>query len=195
MHRFRIALIHSKPYQPEGRGKIERWFKTVRMQFISVIPDGLRLDELNLRFHEWIEKEYHVAVHSSTKESPIKRYLKSIHLIREAPKEIEDYFRKRGIRKVDKDRTVSLLGRIYEAPVELIGKTVTLLFHEHDTKRVEVFYNNKSYGMLLPLDVNVNCRVRRHQEITEIIQKDEGAIQTEYHYKGGRLFEKGGDEP
>lgn len=58
-----IALIHSKPYQPEGRGKIERWFKTVRMQFLSTIPDGLPLDELNRRLNEWIDKQYHTAVH------------------------------------------------------------------------------------------------------------------------------------
>lgn len=51
-----IALIHSKPYQPEGRGKIERWFKTVRMQFLSEIPDGLNLQELNRRLYEWIDK-------------------------------------------------------------------------------------------------------------------------------------------
>ena len=44
-----IALIHSRPYQPEGRGKIERFFKSVRMQFLSTIPDGLALQDLNKR--------------------------------------------------------------------------------------------------------------------------------------------------
>lgn len=53
----------------------------------------------------------------------------------------------RAIRKVDKERTVSLLSRFYEAPVELIGRAVTLLYHEEDPLTIEVFYNNKSYGM------------------------------------------------
>ncbi|MBI5747950.1 MAG: Mu transposase C-terminal domain-containing protein, partial [Nitrospinae bacterium] len=96
------------------------------------------------------------------------------------------------------DRTVSLLGRIYEAPVELIGKTVTLLYHEHDPSRIEVLYNNKSYGMLLLLNVNVNCRVRRQQGVTDIIPVDNGQggepIKTEDLYKGGKLFEKEGEE-
>jgi len=35
-----IALIHSKPYQPEGRGKIERRFRTVRQQFLPLILGG-----------------------------------------------------------------------------------------------------------------------------------------------------------
>lgn len=68
-----IALIYSKPYQPEGRGKIERWFKIVRTEFLSLIPDGLSLEELNRR------------VHLSTSEEPLKRYLKDLELIREAP--------------------------------------------------------------------------------------------------------------
>lgn len=193
-----VAIIHSRPYQPEGKGKIERWFKTVRIQFLSIIPDGLILKELNRRLNEWIDKEYHQRVHSSTDETPLTRYLKHIHLIREAHKDLEDYFRKRAIRKVDRDRTVSLLGRIYEAPVELIGKTVTLLYHEHDPSRIEVFYNNNSYGMLLPLDVNINCRVRRHH-VLEIIPVDNGQggeapSKPEDLYRAGRLFEKGGSE-
>ena len=191
-----IALIHCKPYQPEGKGKIERWFKTVRMQFLSTIPDGLPLDELNRRLHEWIDKQYHITVHSSTKETPISRYLRHLHLIREAPRNLNDYFRVRVNRKVDRDRTVSLAGRIYEAPVELTGKTVTLLYHEQDPSRVEVFYNSKSYGMLTPLNVNVNCRVRRHRHITEIVSKEqeEVPVKTEKHYRGGSLFGKGEED-
>ena len=30
-----IALIHARPYQPQGKGKQERWFRTVRAQFLS----------------------------------------------------------------------------------------------------------------------------------------------------------------
>ncbi len=189
------ALIHSKPYQPEGRGKIERWFKTARMQLLSVTPEGLSLEELNRRLHEWIEKDYHVTVHSSTKETPLDRYLKQIHLIREAPRSLHDYFRKRTTRKVYKDRTVSLLGKIYEAPLDLIGRTVTLLYHEHDPSRIEVFLSGKSYGILLPLNVNINCRVRRRQKITEIIPEDmeKGAVaERKKRYRGGSLFDRGG---
>ena len=33
-----IALVHSKPYQPQGRGKIERWFRNVRSDFLTGFP-------------------------------------------------------------------------------------------------------------------------------------------------------------
>ena len=182
-----IALIHSKPYQPEGRGKIERWFRTVRGQFLATLPDGITLPELNDRLQVWIGT-YHQTVHGSTKERPLARYLAHLHLMREAPKDLGAYFRMRVVRKVDKDRTVSLGGRIYEAPVELIGKMVTLLYHEKDPARVEVFYNNTSSGMLVPLDLAVNYRIRRHQ-VLELVPDEKHQV----HYEGGKLFGK--EEP
>lgn len=180
-----IALIHSKPYQPEGRGKIERWFKTVRMQFLPTVSDGLSLGELNEKLSSWVET-YHRTVHGSTKEKPIDRYLAHLHLLREAPKGLEDYFRIRTMRKVDKDRTVSLGGRLYEAPVETIGKMVTLLYHESDPARVEVFFNNASCGMLIPLDVTINYRIRRrHFTITEMVPGEKIM-----KYEGGKIFDR-----
>jgi len=185
-----IALVHSRPYKPEGRGKIERWFKTLRSQFLSSAPDGLPLNVLNRHFWEWLENDYHQNVHSSTKEAPLARYLKHIHLIREAPKDMEDYFRHRTTRKVHKDRTVSLSGRLFEAPTGLIGKIVTLLYHDHDPQRVEVFLDETSYGFLVPLDLHINCRIRRDHYTTDLVPKDheKQSEETPDHYRNGQLF-------
>ncbi len=190
-----IALIHSRPYKPEGRGKIERFFRTLRMQFLSICPEGLPLEKLNSRLNQWIDEHYHQRVHSSTGQSPLKRYLKHAHLLREAPKDLHDYFRKRATRKVDKDRTVSLMGRLYEAPLHLIGKMVTLLYHDNDPARVEVFHNGLSQGMLTPLDVKVNCRIRRRQHITEILpdSTEQTPQEQKKKYHGGKLFGKEDD--
>jgi transposase InsO family protein len=191
-----IALVHSRPYRPEGRGKVERWFKTLRSQFLSVIPDGLSLKALNQALWEWIDNDYQQHVHSSTKEAPLARYLKHIHLIREAPKDMEDYFRRRTTRRVAKDRTISLNGRLFEAPVGLIGKIVTLLYHDHDPSQVEVISDNTSHGYLVPLDLHINCRIRRHQNQTEILPKDKETQPPELpkHYRDGLLFGKGEDD-
>ena len=185
-----IALVHSRPYKPEGRGKIERWFKTLRSQFLSSAPDGLPLNVLNRYFWEWLENDYHQTVHSSTKETPLARYLKHIHLIREAPKDMEDYFRRRITRRVHKDRTVSLNGRLFEAPTGLIGKIVTLFYHDHDPLRVEVLLNETSYGFLVPLDLHINCRIRRDHHTTEVVLKDNETQPDKAadHYRNGKLF-------
>jgi hypothetical protein len=183
-----IALIHSRPYQPEGRGKIERFFKSVRMQFLSTIPDGLALQDLNKRLKGWID-DYHLREHGSTKEAPLTRYAGHLHCIREAPRELMDHFRKRVTRKVDKDRTISLDGRLYEAPVALIGKTVTLLYHESDPARVELLFNGTSHGMLPPLDVHINAKVKRAYQAVDIIPERKYREEKD-RYRGGRVFEK-----
>ena len=182
-----VAVIHSKPYQPEGRGKIERWFKTVRLQFLPLAPDRISLRELNERLKEWVDG-YHACVHGTTREKPLDRYLAHIHLIREAPKDLDDYFRVRVTRKVDNDRTVSLGGRLYEAPVDLVLKRATLLYHENDPARVEAFLGNVSFGMLVPLDMNVNCKIRRDNV------KGLDLAPGEAKYQGGKLFGEDDDE-
>ena len=125
--RLGVALLHSEPGVPEGRGKIERFFRTLRMQLLPLLPQTLSLAQLNERLQRWVEEDYHKRVHSSTGQTPLKRYLDHLEALRPAPRNLSDYFRIPVRRKVDKDRTVSLNGSLFEAPPGLIGQTVTLL--------------------------------------------------------------------
>jgi len=191
-----IALIHSKPFDPAVRGKIERWWKTVRMSFLPCLPDRLTLKGLNERLWEWIDKGYHLKVHSSIKQPPLDRYLRHIKLIRPAPKNMIDYFRKKAVRTVYKDRTVSILSKVYEAPLGLIDKRITLLYHESDPGRIEVQYNDKSYGFLVELDPHINSRIRRSRSRTAEIDPsapgstEEDGSQSTTRYQSGKLFER-----
>jgi transposase InsO family protein len=162
-----IALAHSQPYKPQGRGKIERFFRTIRTQFLPTFQ-GQSLEQLNSAFQDWLRTDYHSRPHSSTGMSPVKRFCEKMECIRPAPQNLEDYFRIRARRRVAKDRAVSLNGRLYEAPVHLIGKQITILYHDHDPDRVEVVCEGKSYGLLTPVDLNVNCRVKRVQHTLHI---------------------------
>jgi transposase InsO family protein len=155
-----IALIHSRPYTPQGRGKIERLFRSLRSQFLSACTRET-LAELNHALEEWIRNVYHSRPHGSTGQTPLRRFTEQMECIRPAPQDLEDYFRKRALRRVARDRTVSLNNRLYEAPVALMGKRVTVLYHDHDPARVEVRFEGRSYGLLSPVDLKVNCRVRR----------------------------------
>ena len=179
-----ITLIYAKPYEPEGKGKIERWFRTVRMQFLSVIKDGLSLEELNIRFADYVNNAYHTAVHSSTGESPLARYTRHVTLLRGAPKNIRDYFRIKARRKVENDRTVSLDNRLFEAPINMIGKYLDLLYHECDPDCVEAFYDEKSLGFLTILDKAVNSRVKRERS------GNYSADQNDTPPKSGSLFDQ-----
>lgn len=159
--RLGLALLHSRPYIPEGRGKIERFFLTVRKQFLPILPEDLTLERINELLREWIDEDYHQRVHSSTGQTPMARYLAKVALLRPAPKDLRDYFRVSVRRKVAKDRTITLLGRNFEAPVGLIGQTVTLLYHEDDPDRIEIVKDEVSCGFLVRLDQVINSRVRR----------------------------------
>jgi putative transposase len=180
-----IALIYAKPYEPEGKGKIERWFRTVRMQFLSTIHNGIFFDDLNNRLNDYINIVYHNAIHGSTGEKPLNRYTRHVTLLRAAPKNIRDFFRNKVRRKVEKDRTVSLKSKLYEAPINLIGKNVDLLFHDNDPDRVEVIYEDKSFGFLTPLDKNINSRIKREKSGDYAVENRESSL------KSGSLFDEG----
>ena len=157
-----IALVHSKPYVPQGRGKIERFFRTVRSDFLPGFR-GDSLKDLNEALDTWVRNVYHDRQHRSTQETPLGRFATHSECLRPTPKDLEDHFRKQVRRRVAKDRTVALDGRLYEAPVALIGKQLTLLYHPHDNSRIEAVHQSQSYGMLTTVDLHVNSRAHRHK--------------------------------
>ncbi len=176
-----IVLLHAKPYQPQGKGKVERWFRTIRDQVISA-QTVTTLDDLNATLGSWIRR-YHDTTHGSTGQTPLQRFADNIACVRPAPKDLEDHFRTVARRTVAKDRTVSLNGRLYEAPVPLIGKQVTLLYNDHDPARVEITLAGMTYGFARPVDVHVNCRIRRGKDALEV-----EPLTTPQRYRGGTLF-------
>ena len=163
-----IALVHTPPYIPQGRGKIERFFRTVRSQFLSCFL-GETLRDLNETLDLWIREQYHQRNHSSTAQTPFNRFVDHIELIRTPPADLEDHFRKELRRRVTKDRTVSLNGRLFEAPTKLIGEQLSLLFHEHKPERVEIMYKGKSHGLLVPLDLKVNAQAKRDKPVQGVL--------------------------
>ena len=155
-----ISKYHAPPYTPQGKGKIERFFRTVRDQFINGFK-GKTLDELNETFELWLSEEYHQRKHSSTQETPYNRFSRHVEMLRKAPRDMEEHFRKEARRRVTKDRTVSLDRHLFEAPATLIGEYVILMYHEHKPFKVEIFFNGKSHGYLVPLDKHINCSASR----------------------------------
>jgi len=181
-----IALIHARPYKPQGKGKIERFFRTVRSEFLTGFK-GENLLDLNQAFSLWLNEIYHQRKHSSTGQTPFARFTSKMECLRPAPDNLKDHFRKAARRKVAKDRTISLGGKIFEAPVALIGKQVTVLYHEEEPDRAEVLYKGQSYGFLVPVNLAVNCRAKRDRNNNVQIESSE----TRKDYRGGRLWGKG----
>jgi len=156
-----VQLTHSRPYTPQGRGKIERWFRTVREDFLANHgEDGQVLAALNERLTSWIEM-YNERTHSSIAQAPSARFKANLACVRPAPPDLLRHFRLTESRRVKKDRSILLNGRLFEAPPKLIDRSVELRFHPEAPLEVEIFHDGLSYGMASILDARVNGRVGR----------------------------------
>jgi hypothetical protein len=119
------------------------------------------LQEINEAFALWLEHEYHSRIHSATGQTPSARFTRQMHCLRAAPDNLMDHFRTTVRRRVNKDRSVIVNRRLYEAPVALIGKRVEILYHEDAPELVEIRSQGESYGLLRQVDLHVNSRVKR----------------------------------
>jgi putative transposase len=153
-----IRLIHSRPGRPEGRGKIERFFRTVRDQFLVEVGDGARipdLAEMNRLFQAWTETAYHQGVHSETGEEPIARWARATPAERAVPDpgRLREAFLWSERRRATKTALVSLHGNSYQVSAHLAGRYVELVFDPFDLGHVEVRAGGKPAGTAVPFTV------------------------------------------
>jgi len=158
-----IRLIHAKPYAAWSKGKIERFFLTVQSDFEQslVFEPARTLAELNQRFWEWLESEYHQRAHRALDaQSPQERFQARGDGLRALPPEmdVEGLFLKRATRRVRRDATISLDGRMFEVPVSLRGRIVEVRFDPFGYERVEVYIDQQQVGEAVLLDKNLNAR-------------------------------------
>lgn len=162
-----VTLIHARPYLPQGKGKIERFFRTVRMQLLPTLgePDMKSLEALNRRLWAWVEGEYHQTPHKGLDDrTPSDAWVMASDEVKLASADIADLFLFEQKRKVAKDRTVSLVGIVYEVDATLVGETVTLRFDPARLGRsVQVWHRGAHVHDAKRVDAYANCFVRRER--------------------------------
>lgn len=160
-------IIHSRPYQPEGRGKIERCFRTIRDQFLANLDPKRRLslEQLNDRLWAWIDGIYHRSEHSALGTTPLVRWQRDIEHVRQLPPatDLRRLFFHRLDRLVRRDSTFLLRNRLYEAPPHLAGQTIEARFDPLDSTEVEVWHQGQLQAAVRPLDPVVNGRLSSAQ--------------------------------
>jgi len=171
--RLGIHLIYCRPYAPEGKGKLERWHRTLRNQFLSELdPTRIHdLADLNTRLWAWLEKIYHRRIHSSLQgQTPLQRYQQDLPRIRSLgnrAERLDELFYHRLARQVRKDGTVSYQGQRFEVPYELAGQKVQLVVDPHTAQVISVEDSKgETLGRATPLDVLANSHRRRRQPAT-----------------------------
>jgi len=158
-----IKLVHSTPARPQGRGKIERFFRTVRQQFlVELAGDAAErvgdLAELNRLLVAWVETGYHPQIHSETGAPPLRRWREGLPdpLPRPTPAQLREAFLWAEHRMVTTSATVSLHNNTYQVDPLLVGRKVELVFDPFDLTDIEVRHQQRSFGTA------VAFRIGRH---------------------------------
>jgi transposase InsO family protein len=159
--RLGIALIHSKPYDPESRGKIERFFLTVTKRFLDPLDPAhlASIEAFGLAFTSWVDSDYHRHVHSSLGTTPLARFLDTATPRQWVTQQQLDLVFHRTIhRKVRKDCTVSINGQRYEVGAEWIGHKVEIRSPLNEPDTFILFADGEPALNLKPLDLIENDR-------------------------------------
>ena len=158
-----ILIVHTPPYQPQGRGKIERYFRSLREQFLANLDPKLTLslEALNQRLWTWIDHVYHRSQHSALQTTPLLRWQRDIEHIRQLPPatDLRRLFFHRVDRLVRRDCTFLLHQRFYEAPPHLAGQTIEVRFDPLDPAEVEIYCQGQLQATARPADPVVNAQL------------------------------------
>lgn len=175
--RLGIALVHSKPYDPASRGKIERFFRTLRQRFLSALdPARLTLAELNDHLDVWIEHDYHRRHHSGIGETPLGRYLRSLASIRPrrvSRAELDTVFYRTLERTVRRDSTVSIARTLWEVPSRFIGRRIQIRHPEGRPNELYLFVGDQPLARLHRVDAAKNANSPRRPRFSIQHHKDQ----------------------
>lgn len=153
-----IDLVHTPPFVPQGRGKLERLFRTVRDQFLC---DRFKtVKQVNDAFNIWVS-QYHETLHSSLKCSPLQKRLQVESVCRALPPsiDIDALFRMEKRCRVYNDSTIHFKKIRYEVPGCLPGSRVTIYYMPWD--RTCIYYGDEMKKARI-LDLGANARRFEH---------------------------------
>jgi putative transposase len=166
--RVGCILRHTAVRDAAAKGKIERFFRRVRDQFLVRKLDLASLDILNRQFTHWVEHDYNATEHDALGMKPIDRFGIDLARIRFlSPSEHNDeLFFAEATRKVKKDNTFSFSGQRYETPVDLRDKEIQLRYDRHRTDNavVVIYHKGQRMGAARLLDAVANGLARRKEQ-------------------------------
>jgi putative transposase len=145
-----IERIQTAPYSPQAKGKQERFFETLRLQFLPEVEASnlTTLTDLNESLWAWLECVYHQHEHSETKQTPLARYTAGLTQVRHAdPETVRRAFLWRETRKVRKDATISLQGNRYQVEPQWAGRAIELRFDPFDLSQIELYLDGVCLGL------------------------------------------------
>jgi len=164
--RLGITLLHARPYDAPARGKMERFWRTLRDGCLAHLGSVTSLHDVQVRLGAFLDEHYHVAPHAGLLGKTPGAVWGDSERDRKADAITEDLLRTaltvRERRRIRKDTTVSVDGTPWQLDQGfLAGRVVTVArsllcdndppWIEHDGKRIPLF----------PVDVTANAKRKR----------------------------------
>ncbi len=191
--RLEIRLIYSRAYEPQSKGKLERYHRTFREQFLEEIDMSRITDlgDLNARLWAWVEQVYHTRPHGGLddKKTPLERWRDDLMHVRplqpQMAHRIDELFYHRYERTVRKNATVSWEGMSFEVNHALVGYKVELIVNSHTKTALRVeSKSGENLGPAVPLDLTANLHRKRQRPNTDednpTRKQDEYAVEDAY---------------
>ena len=157
--RLGIRVTHSGPGKPEGRGKVERLFRSVREQFLVEVhgdadnPVGHHVADLaamQQALRLWAARVYHRQVHTETGQTPADRWADGDPGPLPDPQTLRAAFAWTVTRRVRKTARVELEGNVYLVDRFLVGRDVQLHYDPFDLSDIEVHWAGQKVGKAVP---------------------------------------------
>lgn len=164
------TLLHSQPFVPQGRGKVERMFNTVRMRFLSALDPAtiIDLDDLNQRYFRWLEDDYkrksHKGLNGLSPHDVLMSQVSKLNLVTDIAK-INDHFLLRITRKIQPDATTQIQNVLYETDSRFSGKRVEIRYEPEwlndITKELPIYEDGKRIGEVKVVRFHDNAHAMR----------------------------------
>ena len=167
-NRLNVLLLHTKPYDPEAKGKVEAFNRRVT-SFLSevALAQPKTLDELNHHLEVWIEEYYHKSEHHALGEiSPKTAFLldhKALAFV--DMKKLKEAFLHTATRVADKTGCVSFEGRMYEAGMRFAGKKVTIAYDPAYKEEIEISDCHGYTVTAKPLQIGPFCGTQQTESM------------------------------
>jgi len=159
--RVGCILTHTPVKDGAAKGKVERFFRRVREQFLCRDLDISSIDALNQSFRQWVEESYNATRHSVIGMTPLDRFALDRRRVRYLPpNEVnEELFFVEVDRVTRTDNTFSFRNQRYEAPRHLPNRKIQVRFaRNRPEKKVVVYFKAERMGQARLIDFTANDR-------------------------------------
>lgn len=164
------TLIHAQPFSPNEKGKIERFFLTVRRRFLSGINsvELKNIDDLNQRFFRWLDEDYQRKPHSSLNGlSPLDIFMSQVSRVRiiSDPTTVKEKFLLRINRTVAHDATFTINNILFETDQRFASSRIEVRYDPEWLKNcnapVLIYCDDKKVGEGRQVNFHENAHMRR----------------------------------